>query len=220
VIELIQNGDTGLSVRSKLNQMVTSINDLNPRADLFDSFLFAETPPTTRRDGSPLQIGDRLFKPSGFNFVWSGSEWLTETVGGVAGRFTFIGSGDNFTTESATLIGYEDLHALRVQKFVFRYQLHTTGGTENTTNYWAAGFVFRSTRNQVGAGFPNIDLWFPLNGVDYPLPTINPQKIIVPINQIAAYCDVARVSAYLVKFGSVSSIVQASFNLITRGIHP
>jgi hypothetical protein len=220
MINEIQNGEAGASVRAKLNQMAASINDLNPKGDLFDSFLFGSTPPATRRDGSPLQIGDLLLKPNGLDYFWSGVEWLTVQAGGIAGRHTFVGNGEGFAIESATLIGYEELHSLRIQKLIFRYQLHTLGGIENAQNHWIAYLTFRGARNQLGGGFVNIALGFPLNGVVYPVPSATPNKILVPINQKADYCDIGAIQTSLHKIGAVSSYLQASFSLITRGIHP
>lgn len=44
-----------------------------------DRFIFADSPPATRRDGSPIQIGDR-FKSIRDDYFWDGSRWLNTTI--------------------------------------------------------------------------------------------------------------------------------------------
>lgn len=180
-----------------------------------------ETPPATRRDGSPIQIGDRLLKNNGQRYFYDGSDWVTEQAGGIAGRWTFVGASEPFLLENATLIGYQDLSALKIVSLNIRYFLLTQGGLENANNYWRFAFVFRGSRNQNQSGFFNWEMSLRLDGIAFPLPTLTPQHLILyPPNPKTAFCDLAAISAAALKFGSVTSILQASFVLVTRGVHP
>ncbi|MBD2150811.1 hypothetical protein H6F44_11865 [Pseudanabaena sp. FACHB-1277] len=180
-----------------------------------------EVPPATRRDGSLIQIGDRLLKNNGQRYFYDGSDWVTEQAGGIAGRWTFVGASEPFLLENATLIGYQDLSALKIVSLNIRYFLLTQGGLEDANNYWRFAFVFRGSRNQNQSGFFNWEMSLRLDGIAFPLPTLTPQHLILyPPNPKTAFCDLAAISAAALKFGSVTSILQASFVLVTRGVHP
>lgn len=104
MINEIQNGETGISVRGKLNQMRNALNVLDGHghsvsevsgfdsavdARLFNlpngaiiggvAHFFQSSPPVTRRDGSPLQIGDRWIN-GGVSGFWNGTFWLSTEV--------------------------------------------------------------------------------------------------------------------------------------------
>lgn len=44
-----------------------------------DRFIFADSPPATRRDGSPIQIGDLVISSKG-SFFYDGLQWLGEPL--------------------------------------------------------------------------------------------------------------------------------------------
>jgi hypothetical protein len=180
-----------------------------------------DTPPLTRIDGSPLITGDKLIKANGHNYFYDGVDWLTHQAGGIAGRYTFVGASDPFVVENATLIGYQDLSALKIISLNIRYFLLTQGGVEDSNNYWRFSFVFRGSRNQNQTGFFNWEMSLRLDGISFPLPTTSVQRLVLyPQNPKTSFCDLAAISASALKAGSVSSILQASFVLVTRGVHP
>lgn len=70
----IENGESSLSVRNKLNQIISAINILNDGIAKFKQTIT----PLLRIDGSPLQIGDTLLDTSdASNWIYNGAVWLS-----------------------------------------------------------------------------------------------------------------------------------------------
>jgi len=120
----IENGESSLSVRNKLNQIISAINILD---DGIAKFKQTSTP-LLRIDGSPLQTGDTLLDTSdGSRWIRNGNTWLSPIM---ATPFSSIeGSSAILSREIATQTNHN----------IFIKQVSWTGraGSANntTTNF-------------------------------------------------------------------------------------
>lgn len=93
---------------------------------------FQSTPPTTRIDGSILQIGDRLTKPNGLDYSWNGALWLGERVsfgylvGNFFDLFAYVDPSHGVFWESA---------------FFVSAQVQSAAPNWDTSNFWRIEYI-------------------------------------------------------------------------------
>ena len=120
----IENGESGLSVRSKLNQAIATINSLNDETISFRQ----NTTPTVRPDLSSLVAGDRLYDTSdNSQWFWNGAYWLSPQM---ATRVSFL---ENSTAILDCEIATESNYNIFLKQVSWSGRI---GATNNaTTNY-------------------------------------------------------------------------------------
>lgn len=135
-----------------LRQILLEVESLSLGSASDPSQITSETAPTTRADGSALQVGDRWYKPSvGQEGFWNSTLWLSTTeyiLGTVtAGNLSASGNG---TPQFPTPVISETSIAGQINIFLTRCLIHSNAlAINDADNHWS---IFLSAQNGFGSG--------------------------------------------------------------------
>jgi hypothetical protein len=180
------------------------------------AYINQTTKPTTRPDGSSLMVNDRWYntdqKIDGF---WNGTYWLSLQTFGPRGSWTFVsGAADGFLSvnNGIGLVG-----GFFVEKLTISYAAREIGANDSA-NCRTLSFLFRGARNQASVpNFLSLSAAFALNGVSYPLPATEFQRIELNYNSFCKGGDLSILQASGTLIGA-PPVLDASYELITRKV--
>jgi hypothetical protein len=184
------------------------------------SQITSDTLPTTRADGSPLQIGDRWYKPSmGQEGFWNGTYWLSATLYGVAFAIaaTWGAAGTRVATKAFTVD--DNWSGL----FFVNYSIHVLN---QFTTPWDDSNFSTFTPQVTGLG-ANLFPMTPLTVNNRSLGDNSSFKIIHPLNYFKSIAPnvsgglagIRDIQVLTTKTGTGSNVVAQEF-ITYRGVLP
>ena len=186
------------------------IQIINPVTD--PSQITSETAPTTRADGSALQVGDRWYKPStGKEGFWNGTYWLNTVP--------LIYSGFQVLPTSNTVVFANDCLDNGIFFESFEYNIAANVFNWDASNYQSLsidGSSLNGIRITVLSNVVNGKMEYD-NPADFRL-----QKKSIPINFANLFTSSAsatisrQINLIFAPVGSVNGLF--TYSLITRGI--
>lgn len=184
------------------------------------SQITSETAPTTRADGSPLQVGDRWHKPStGEEGFWNGTLWLTINqfnLSGAVSTAAVSGGFNNYVLAQNSLGGSQIFNGLFVRNLRIKYRANGAITLQDASNYRRIVLTVRGVSNVIRTF--NFDVIYLLNGVQYPFATSSYQFIDIPINTFVPENDIGVVSAASGIVGSPNFAMDSAFSFDIRGV--
>ena len=177
--------------------------------------IYQTTKPTTRPDGSALVVRDKWYNTdTGVEGFWNGTYWLKQAKG-IQGAYTFLGSS-SFVNQPAAFVGDSAFGAYIIKELQVAYR--SSSVLFDSSNFYSLLFNFRGGRNQIGNGFPNIEINSALNGINNPFPTTTENVIIFPFNAVLTWRDIFPLTATVNKTGTAALQIDVSYSLIIHSI--
>jgi hypothetical protein len=184
------------------------------------SQITSNTLPTTRTDGSALQIGDRWYKPSmGQEGFWNGTLWLTINqfnLSGAVSTAAASGGSNHYNVSQQSLGGGEIFGGMFVRNLRIKYRAVGTITLQNSSNHRRIAFTIRGSSNAIRTF--NFNASYLLDGVQYPFATNDYQFIEIPINAVVPENDLAPIVALSGIVGSPNFTMDSAFSFDIRGI--